>query len=453
MALPNKPKGELKAVVNPEVVEHDVDILIIGGGMANTFLAAQGYATGKSLVETEKVELAKELIAQAQASKVNLLLPQDVVVAEAFAADAPHQTVAVNHIGDTGMALDIGVKSQQAFAAALKGAKTVVWNGPMGVFEMDAFALGTEAVAKAVADSGAISIVGGGDSIAALEKTGLAPRISHISTGGGASLEYLEGKVLPGIAALAELRRPVIAGNWKMHRTVGEALDLVKEVAELTTDASQTEIVVAPTFTALYAVHSALGDSQVKLAAQNMHYEQQGAFTGEISPEMVKDVGCDYVIIGHSERRQYFAETDETVNKKLLAAFKYQLTPILCVGESLKQKEAGQTGDWVGSQVAAALVGLTPTQVADMVIAYEPIWAIGTGRTASAEDANAVCSLIRVTVGKLCCEQSARKVRILYGGSVKAGNIAELMAKSDIDGALVGGAALDAVGFSKIVKY
>lgn len=430
-----------------------VDTLIIGGGMANTFLAAQGYATGKSLVETEKVDLAKELIAQAQASKVNLLLPQDVVVAEAFAADAPHQTVAVNHISDTGMALDIGVKTQQVFAAALKDAKTVVWNGPMGVFEMDAFALGTEAVAKAVADSGAISIVGGGDSIAALEKTGLAPRISHISTGGGASLEYLEGKVLPGIAALAELRRPVIAGNWKMHRTVGEALDLAKEVAELTTDVSQTEVVVAPTFTALYAVHSALGASQVKLAAQNMHYELQGAFTGEVSPTMVKDVGCDYVILGHSERRQYFAETDETVNKKLLAAFKYQLTPILCVGESLKQKEAGQTGDWVGSQVAAALVGLTPSQVADMVIAYEPIWAIGTGRTASADDANAVCSLIRVTVGKLCGEQSARKVRILYGGSVKAGNIAELMAKSDIDGALVGGAALDAVGFSKIVKY
>jgi triosephosphate isomerase (TIM) len=430
-----------------------VDTLIIGGGMANTFLAAQGYGIGKSLVETEKIALAKELIAKAKASQVNLLLPTDVVVAEAFAADAPHKTVAVDKIDENGMALDIGCQTQQAFAQALQGAKTVVWNGPMGVFEMDAFAVGTEAVAKAVADSGAISIVGGGDSIAALEKTGLAGRISHISTGGGASLEYLEGKVLPGIAAIAELRRPLIAGNWKMHKTVSESLALAQDVVKLTADASQADVVIAPTFTSLYAVRSVLCNSKVKLAAQTMHYEQKGAFTGEISPKMVKDVGCEYVIIGHSERRQYFAETDETVNKKLLAAFNYELTPILCVGESLEQKEAGQTGHFVGGQVAAALVGLTAEQVASMVIAYEPIWAIGTGRTASAEDANAVCSLIRITVAKLFGDETAQKVRILYGGSVKAGNIAELMAKSDIDGALVGGAALDAEGFSKIVKY
>lgn len=180
-----------------------VDTLIIGGGMANTFIAAQGYKTGKSLVEADKLELARELIAKAQAKGVNLLLPTDVVIADKFAADAAYKTVSIDAIDEEWMALDIGPDTAAKYAAALTDAKTVVWNGPMGVFEIDAFAKGTEAVAKAVADSSATSIVGGGDSIAALEKTGLSAKISHISTGGGASLEFLEGKVLPGIAALA----------------------------------------------------------------------------------------------------------------------------------------------------------------------------------------------------------------------------------------------------------
>jgi len=181
-----------------------VDVLIIGGGMANTFLSAQGYAAGASLVETDKVELAKTLLDRAKKLGVKLMLPVDVIVADRFAADAKYQTVSVSDIPDGWMALDIGPVTSAAFAAALKGTKMIVWNGPMGVFEMDAFAEGTKAIAKAVAESGAISIVGGGDSVAALEKTGLASKISHISTGGGASLEYLEGKVLPGIAALQE---------------------------------------------------------------------------------------------------------------------------------------------------------------------------------------------------------------------------------------------------------
>lgn len=183
---------------------HKVDTLIIGGGMANTFIAAQGIPTGKSLVEQDKLDLARSLLAQAKERGVNLLLPSDVVIADRFAADAEHKIVAIEAIPDGWMALDIGPASRQAFAQALSNAKTVIWNGPMGVFEMDAFAQGTEAVAQAVAASNAVSIVGGGDSIAALEKTGLASKISHISTGGGASLEYMEGKILPGIAALAD---------------------------------------------------------------------------------------------------------------------------------------------------------------------------------------------------------------------------------------------------------
>ncbi|GBG57861.1 triosephosphate isomerase [Sporomusaceae bacterium FL31] len=249
------------------------------------------------------------------------------------------------------------------------------------------------------------------------------------------------------------MRKPILAGNWKMHKTVTEAVALAQELGKLTADAKDVDIVVCPTFTSLFVVREALSGTNIKLGAQNMHWEKQGAFTGEISPGMLKDVGCQYVIIGHSERRQYFAETDQTVNHKLKAAFANEITPIFCVGETLEQRESGTTEAVVCDQVRAGLAGLSAEQVASMVIAYEPIWAIGTGRTASADDANAVCRFIRITVAKLFGQDSADKVRIQYGGSVKADNIAELMAKSDIDGALVGGAALDAVGFSKIVKF
>ncbi|MEG6584914.1 triose-phosphate isomerase [Dendrosporobacter sp. 1207_IL3150] len=249
------------------------------------------------------------------------------------------------------------------------------------------------------------------------------------------------------------MRKPIIAGNWKMHKTVVEAVSLAQELAKLTADAKDVDIVVCPTFTSLFVVKEALNGTNVKLGAQNMHWEKQGAFTGEISPGMLNDAGCQYVIIGHSERRQYFAETDETVNNKLKAALANGLIPIMCCGESLEQREAGTTEAIVGAQVEAGLAGLTAEQVAGLVIAYEPIWAIGTGRTASSDDANAVCAFVRRTVAKLFGQDAADQVRVQYGGSVKADNIAELMAKSDIDGALVGGASLDAAGFSKIVKF
>lgn len=249
------------------------------------------------------------------------------------------------------------------------------------------------------------------------------------------------------------MRKPIIAGNWKMHKNVSEALNLVEQLAELTAGVTDREIVVCPPFTALYAVKSALKGSNIRLAAQNMHWDKQGAYTGEVSPAMLKDLGCDYVIIGHSERRQYFAETDETVNKKVKAAFAYDLTPIMCVGESLADREAGTTEQIVGTQVRLGLANLSSEQVAAMVIAYEPIWAIGTGRTASAQDANAVCSFIRSTVADMFGVSAADEVRIQYGGSVKPDNSAELMAESDIDGALVGGASLDAVNFSKLIMY
>lgn len=249
------------------------------------------------------------------------------------------------------------------------------------------------------------------------------------------------------------MRRPIIAGNWKMHNTSSQGIALVQELAKLTADAKDVDIVVCPTFTTLAAVATALKDTNIHLGAQNMHFEKKGAFTGEITAEMLKDVCCEYVIIGHSERRQYFAETDVTVNKKTKAALEANLVPIVCVGESLEEREAGTTETVVGAQVRAGLEGLTNEQAATVVVAYEPIWAIGTGRTASADDANAVCAFVRRTLADMFGQETADKIRVQYGGSVKADNIAELMSKSDIDGALVGGASLDALGFSKIVKF
>jgi triosephosphate isomerase len=248
------------------------------------------------------------------------------------------------------------------------------------------------------------------------------------------------------------VRKPIIAGNWKMHKTVGEAVELVQELVGLVRDVQEVEVVVCPVFTSLGAVRERIKDTNIKLGAQNMHWEKQGAFTGEVSPGMLKDVGCDYVIVGHSERRQYFAETDETVNHKVKAAFANALIPIMCVGETFAARQAGDTESIIERQVRKGLNGISSQEAAAMVIAYEPIWAIGTGVNASAEDANAVCAFIRNLVKDMFGVQAADSIRIQYGGSVKPENVAELMAKSDIDGALVGGASLNA-NFSKIVKF
>ena len=249
------------------------------------------------------------------------------------------------------------------------------------------------------------------------------------------------------------MRKPVIAGNWKMHKTAREGVKLVQELHALTKEVTDVEIVVCPPFTALSAAAEAVAGTNIGLGAQNMHWEEKGAFTGEIAPGMLKDTGCTHVIIGHSERRQYFAETDATVNKKVKAALTAGLIPIVCVGETLAEREANATEKVVGVQVKGGLDGLTAGQVAGLVIAYEPVWAIGTGRTASAEDANAVCAFIRRTIAGMFGETAADSVRIQYGGSVKPDNVAELMAKPDIDGALVGGASLEAPTFSKLVLF
>ena len=253
-------------------------------------------------------------------------------------------------------------------------------------------------------------------------------------------------------------RRPVIAGNWKMHKLQAEsaqlANDLMAELKDLD-KATMPEVVIAPVFTSLYAVNKALTDcgcGRVRLACQNCYFETQGAFTGEVSVEMAKDAGCEYIIIGHSERRQYFGETDEMVNKKAKKILSEGLVPIICCGESLEQREAGVTDSHIASQIKAALNGLTADEVAKSIIAYEPIWAIGTGKTCDSDEANRVIAMIRNVVKEVAGAQAADAIRILYGGSVKPETIEEQMAQSDIDGALVGGASLKADSFAKIVR-
>ncbi|QVY61124.1 triose-phosphate isomerase [Cytobacillus gottheilii] len=248
------------------------------------------------------------------------------------------------------------------------------------------------------------------------------------------------------------MRKPIIAGNWKMHKTLSEAKSFIEEVNGLVPDQEKVETVVcAPALFLERLVESTEGTA-VQIGAQNMHFENSGAFTGETSPVALADLGVKYVILGHSERREMFNETDESVNKKTLAAFAHGLTPIVCVGESLEQRENGETNQLVGDQVEKALAGLTEDQVKETVIAYEPIWAIGTGKSSTAADANEVCAHIRQVVAKQFSQTAADAVRIQYGGSVKPANIKEYMSESDIDGALVGGASLEAQSFLQLLE-
>ncbi|GEL76589.1 triose-phosphate isomerase [Tenuibacillus multivorans] len=248
------------------------------------------------------------------------------------------------------------------------------------------------------------------------------------------------------------MRKPIIAGNWKMNKLVAEGARFVVDIREKVPPNEEVDTVVCAPFVHIPFISEAARAYHVKIGAQNMHYEESGAFTGEVSPTMLEDLLVDYVIIGHSERRQYFNETDETVNKKTKAAFEHNLLPIVCVGESLEQRENNETVDFVSGQVKKALDGLSDEQAKQVVIAYEPIWAIGTGKTATSEEANEVCKHIREVVKEAYSEDVSEAVRIQYGGSVKPENIEELLGMSDIDGALVGGASLKEDAFLKLVE-
>jgi triosephosphate isomerase len=249
------------------------------------------------------------------------------------------------------------------------------------------------------------------------------------------------------------MRRPIIAGNWKLNKTIPEAIELVTGLKRALYDVTGVDIVVCPSFTALSEVSEALEDSTIQVGGQDLYWEKSGAFTGEVSGEQLKDAGCSYVVIGHSERRQFFGETDVTVNKKISAALSAGLTPIVCVGELLREREAGKTEAVIKEQVEGSLAHITADEMLKMVIAYEPVWAIGTGKVATPQQAEDVHKFIRGLLEKRYGRPVSSQIRIQYGGSVKGSNVKELMAQDDIDGALVGGASLDAESFVQIVKF
>lgn len=249
------------------------------------------------------------------------------------------------------------------------------------------------------------------------------------------------------------MRRPIIAGNWKMYKVPSEAVELVNQLKKELKGIKDRDIVVIPPFASIYPCSKVLENTNIAVGAQNMYWEEEGAFTGEISPPMLIDCGCGFCIIGHSERRTYFHETDETVNKKIKSALKHGLIPICCIGETLEQREAGETFKIVETQVKKDFEGLSNSQMEKVIIAYEPIWAIGTGRTATPEQANEVHAFIRKTLAGLYYQALAEEVRIQYGGSVKPENCDALMSQPDIDGALVGGASLKVESFSRIVRF
>ncbi|MGI6157308.1 MAG: triose-phosphate isomerase [Saccharofermentanales bacterium] len=431
----------------------NVDNLLIGGGMAYTFIAALGHSVGNSLCETDKIDLAKELMELAEKKGVRLVLPIDVVAADTYAPDATSQVVAADQIPDDWEGLDAGPKTIERFSEIIRESGTVIWNGPVGVFEFDAFGKGTAAIAKAIAESDAVSIVGGGDTAAAVEKFGYTDGMTHVSTGGGASLEYLEGKVLPGIDCLQDRdpRARFVAGNWKMNKAVpAEATALIDGILKDAYDVD-ARLVVAVPYTALAAALDRTAGTPVHVAAQNGYSKDAGAYTGEIAMATLAEMHVPYVVIGHSERRAMAGETDQCVNRKLHAALHWGIRPIVCIGESKQERADGVTKRILSMQLEHALDGVPAEKLCQMTIAYEPIWAIGTGDTATAEQAEAACAFIADKLADMYGE-SAERVKILYGGSIQPENASELFAGDHVDGGLVGGASLEAESFIAIAK-
>jgi triosephosphate isomerase len=455
--------GGLKVSDKISLIRHMLtiaDTVLIGGAMANAFLAAKGYEVGASKGAGGEVSVAREILAESGAARGALIIPTDVVAAREAAAGAPSRVVPADGIAADEMALDIGPRTTAEFVHQLRGAGTIYWNGPMGLFEIGEFAAGTKAIGEAIAGGVAVTVAGGGDTVSAVRTFGLEGRLTHVSTGGGASMEFLEGRALPGVEALMDPttaattagRRPLMAGNWKMYKTRADAKAFFSAFVPLVAGVDDRDILLCPPDVSLETALAATAGSNVQVGAQTMHYAAEGAFTGETAPGMLVELGVPYVILGHSERRQYYNENDADLARKVRAALDTGLRPILCCGETLEEREGGQTESKVGGQLEAGLAEISPAELANVAIAYEPIWAIGTGVTATPEQAQETVAFCRRKLRERFTD-AADGVRILYGGSVKPDNIDVLMAQPDIDGVLVGGASLDPQGFSRIVKF
>ena len=466
-----EPKRPLATILAGNKISSKIDVIMklidisdkifIGGGIANTMLLAKGIEVGKSLVEADKVDVAREILKKAEKKGTKILLPLDMLCGKEFKNETDLKYCDTEKQEKDWIAMGIGPKTVQNYKDELADCKTVIWNGPMSVFEFENFAKETFQIAQIIADytqkNGLISIIGGGDTAAAVKIAGLDDKYSHVSTGGGAAMEYMEGKKLPGIACLTQKgfnpkRSFLIAGNWKMNKTPREAIKFVKDLKKSLFNDDDVEIIVAPVFNSIYPVYNELKKTHIDIGSQDVFWEASGAFTGEVPAKMLKLSGVKYCIIGHSERRQFFGETDETVNKKIKAVLKEGLIPIICVGEKLEQREAGIENNVVKAQVEKALHSIDLNDFLNIVIAYEPVWAIGTGKNATPEQAEEMHGFIRSLIKTKFGNEFAQATRILYGGSLNVQNAKELLKQKNIDGGLIGGASLKKDDFIKIAE-
>jgi triosephosphate isomerase len=466
-----KPKRPFAAILAGVKVDGKIDVInkflekadkiFVAGGIANTMLLAKGYEVGNSIVEKDKIEVANDIFKKVKENNLELFLPIDMKCGKKFKNDTEIEYVDVDKIGKDQISMGIGPKTLNLWMKELEKCKTAIWNGPVSVFEFPNFAEETFILAKFIADQTKakklISIIGGGDTAAAVKQAGDRLRFSHISTGGGAALEYMSGKKLPGIEAISDIgfsteRRFVIAGNWKMNKNVSESLDFVHKLKSSVLNDDNIDIIVAPAATSLHSVNEVIRNSHIELSSQDIFYESEGAYTGEISASMLLSCGVRYTIIGHSERRQYFGDTDEIVNKKVKQALAYRLKPIICLGETLEEREAGKEKQVIKTQFTKALEGIEASTNFYIIIAYEPVWAIGTGKTATPEQAEEIHAYIRELLTERYSEAVSKHVRILYGGSVKPDNAYEIFSQKNIDGGLIGGAALKVRVFTEIAR-
>ncbi len=460
VAHPRKPftvlMGGAKVSDKVAVIRHvlpRLDNLLVGGAMAFTFVRAKGASTGRSLVEEDRVETALEIMKAAEEAGVNLVLPVDYVCARS--QEEKPVTVPWDAIPDDMAGYDIGPESAALFGDVIAESGTVVWNGPMGLFEVPPFDASTRKVALALAEAtsgGVVTIVGGGDSLRAVTEAGVLDRVTHASTGGGASLELLQGKELPALRHIAvEGVRPLMGANWKMNGTRDEALDFLEAMRTGNSVHFGAETVFFPPFTLLGGLEETSDEAGVLLGGQDVFWESKGAFTGEVSPEMLRDAGCRWFLAGHSERRRTLGESSETVARKLQAGISAGLKGLLCVGETLEEREAGRTEEVVRGQIETALRGLKDADPGSLAVAYEPVWAIGTGRNAVSDQIREVHGLIRKLLADIFGAEFARDTRVIYGGSVTPENAGDLLSTPDVDGALVGGASLGSESFLDIL--
>lgn len=477
-----KPKKPFLAVVGGAKVADKIDLieqllvkantLLVGGAMANTFLASQGINIGASVYEAEELAQAKKLLAKARRNNVRVILPSDVVVAKKIEAGAESRTINLSDLATDDIIVDIGPRTIKAGLDTIKDGGTVLWNGPLGVDEIPEFAKGTLRLARGIIVSKAHSVIGGGDTADVLDKAGLHQKFSFVSTGGGAALELLAGKELPALAALSGKfiapveevapkntfnfkvkSKKIVVANWKANLTLPKAIRLAETSNQLAKKYPETQLVICPPVVYTTLLRHGLGSLYVDFGTQDISRFEVGTHTGEMPASLAAQV-ANFTIVGHSERRAMH-ETDKQVSAKMVRALQAGLQPILCVGDRLVDKQHGHAQRHVQDQLEVALHNVTADELDQLLIAYEPVWAIssgdGYGHFATPRDVEKMVSHIKLVLQSRYGKDSS-KVKILYGGSVNSENAAAFMGLKDIDGLLVGGASLDAHELEKIVS-